>query len=733
MPRIRLSKLAVLSFFLFSTLSVLAAVGQDAAEEKPAEVDPIHPDRLLVTGAVDLHLPAFGDDDLAGVRIADLLEGLPHVPGEDPPAANREFSGPDATAKKWASKSARNGSLALDRPKDQAAVRWLAFYLTTDRWVKVSLNVSGEHPVIGSLDGADLSLTKKDGDDSEPTRHEGDLKLAIGKHLIVLRTLADPEVEGDWKLGVSVTADDEAKLAALEFSVDPKRPADIRTILDAPRIASASLSPDGTLAALRLGEYRNGKDREQWLEIRDTRDGRLVRLWRGSQAPGRVAWHPQGRTLTWQTDHEDKATVHVFDLDDGRDRRRAGRRGAPGPLGLGAGRPLAAVRDQPRTRGRRAQGQAGAHPADRQPWWRDRSHLMQVFVPGGVTRRLTAGPVSPDGWELSARRQQPALLPERTGPHHAALQHQRAVAAGPGPPWRPSTILADPWIGGATWSPDGKTLCLQGSPSAFDGLGRNLPDGRAGQRLRRPAVPVRPGQGAARRGRDPRPCTPDVSGVDWSPADGHIYAEATDTQYDERLPARSPDAGTGSRSTTGLEVTDQLALARDAAAGRGARHQRHDPQPAHRRGPEARTARGCCWTRAPTPTGTSSSARSRTGWPPCPTGMTLDGFVYYPPDFDPARKYPVIVYYYGGTSPITRDFGGRYPKNIWAGQGYVVYVPNPSGATGYGQEFAARHVNDWGQPDRRRGDRGHPRLPGRAPVRRPDSAWAASAPPTAAS
>ncbi len=80
-----------------------------------------------------------------------------------------------------------------------------------------------------------------------------------------------------------------------------------------------------------------------------------------------------------------------------------------------------------------------------------------------------------------------------------------------------------------------------------------------------------------------------------------------------------------------------------------------------------------------------------------PSGEDLDGFIYYPPGFDPGRKYPVIVYYYGGTSPVTRDFGGRYPKNIWAGQGYVVYVPEPSGATGYGQEFAARHVNDWGQ------------------------------------
>ena len=41
--------------------------------------------------------------------------------------------------------------------------------------------------------------------------------------------------------------------------------------------------------------------------------------------------------------------------------------------------------------------------------------------------------------------------------------------------------------------------------------------------------------------------------------------------------------------------------------------------------------------------------------------------------------------------------GGRYPKNLWAAHGYVVYVLQPSGATGFGQEFSAMHVNDWGK------------------------------------
>ena len=38
----------------------------------------------------------------------------------------------------------------------------------------------------------------------------------------------------------------------------------------------------------------------------------------------------------------------------------------------------------------------------------------------------------------------------------------------------------------------------------------------------------------------------------------------------------------------------------------------------------------------------------------------MRGRVYFPHDFDPQRKYPAIVYYYGGTSPVTREFGGHH-------------------------------------------------------------------------
>ncbi|RUO35246.1 alpha/beta hydrolase family protein [Aliidiomarina sanyensis] len=78
-------------------------------------------------------------------------------------------------------------------------------------------------------------------------------------------------------------------------------------------------------------------------------------------------------------------------------------------------------------------------------------------------------------------------------------------------------------------------------------------------------------------------------------------------------------------------------------------------------------------------------------------GDTIEGRVYYPPNFDESSTYPALVYYYGGTTPVQRAFTGRYPFNQWAAQGYIVYVLQPTGTIGYGQDFSARHVNAWGE------------------------------------
>ncbi|MCM1079921.1 MAG: prolyl oligopeptidase family serine peptidase [Bacteroidales bacterium] len=80
-------------------------------------------------------------------------------------------------------------------------------------------------------------------------------------------------------------------------------------------------------------------------------------------------------------------------------------------------------------------------------------------------------------------------------------------------------------------------------------------------------------------------------------------------------------------------------------------------------------------------------------------GYDVTGFYFLPADFDESKKYPVIVHYYGGCSPTSRRFGNgsHYPAHYWNSLGYIVFIVNPSGATGFGQEWAARHVNTMGE------------------------------------
>jgi len=68
-------------------------------------------------------------------------------------------------------------------------------------------------------------------------------------------------------------------------------------------------------------------------------------------------------------------------------------------------------------------------------------------------------------------------------------------------------------------------------------------------------------------------------------------------------------------------------------------------------------------------------------------GKTIEAWVQKPPDFDPSKKYPLILNIHGG--PHTA-YGYVFDHEFqWmAAKGYVVLYPNPRGSTSYGQDFA---------------------------------------------
>ncbi len=78
-------------------------------------------------------------------------------------------------------------------------------------------------------------------------------------------------------------------------------------------------------------------------------------------------------------------------------------------------------------------------------------------------------------------------------------------------------------------------------------------------------------------------------------------------------------------------------------------------------------------------------------------GTDLQGWIMFPPNFDPNKKYPSILEIHGG--PWTQ-YGKFFMHefNYFASNGYIVYFSNPRGGRGYGEEHSKAIWGDWGEP-----------------------------------
>jgi dipeptidyl aminopeptidase/acylaminoacyl peptidase len=81
-------------------------------------------------------------------------------------------------------------------------------------------------------------------------------------------------------------------------------------------------------------------------------------------------------------------------------------------------------------------------------------------------------------------------------------------------------------------------------------------------------------------------------------------------------------------------------------------------------------------------------------------GVQVHGWLLRPPGFNPASKYPAIVEVHGGPHGMYGT-GFFHEMQVLAARGYVVLMTNPRGSTGYGQEWVAGTLSDWGGADYR--------------------------------
>ena len=83
--------------------------------------------------------------------------------------------------------------------------------------------------------------------------------------------------------------------------------------------------------------------------------------------------------------------------------------------------------------------------------------------------------------------------------------------------------------------------------------------------------------------------------------------------------------------------------------------------------------------------------------------FTVQGWLVLPKDYDPARKYPMVVWVHGGPAWATSpSWPGTFDNaTLLANEGYFVFYPNPRGSTGQGEAFMRANVKDLGYGDLR--------------------------------
>lgn len=331
-------------------------------------------------------------------------------------------------------------------------------------------------------------------------------------------------------------------------------------------------------------------------------------------------------------------------------------------------------------------------PDDRQPGWRNRTYVAKYDLKSGLMQPLTFGYRNAWVSDISADGREALLMvsTHRMGKRPTTLF---SVYRMDMQTLEVDTLVEDDgFISHALFAPDARQVLIQGSPEALGGVGMNVEKGQTPSMIDSQLFLMN----VADRKVTPltRTFNPSVRSVQWNLSDGQIYftAENRDCYSLYRL---DPSSG----KIALLDVPEEMVLAFSLADkapvmafyGESAANSHRiytmnlKKQKAElREDLSEKLLKGIRLGRCEDWNFVSSR------------GDTIYGRYYLPPYFDESKKYPMIVYYYGGCSPTSRNFDTLYPFHAYAAQGYVVYVVQPSGATGFGQRFSARHVNTFG-------------------------------------
>lgn len=581
------------------------------------------------------------------------------------------------------------GNLTLVKATERPLLHTFSTRIRANRFskgkLKLTTNARGEIMVNGN------SVAKKVTSDSIATEVAGDITLnPEADNEVQVKILSMPEDGAAPEFKVEYIPEDKFKEIAMEEGADISRRFSTLGTMTGERVTKTSISPDGKYIIVYYSERFSKQDSESHAELIETQTGKTITADLNSSAN----WMPKGSKIYYTSKGISGYTLYTMDVPSMKSEIIA--RNVPNASFFFTPDMHYVIYNQ-YVEGEKENGPTRRlrNPDDRIPGDRDRYYITRYDLTSGVETPLTYGGASTYINDITHDGKYLLYSTSTFIPSEYPMYFNDFIQMDLTTLKTDTIFRHDGYINSAVYSPDAKQLFLCGAAQAFDGI-------------------------AAEVGNHPIPNEYDIQGyiytiadkkvipvtknfkpsldnrVVWNPTDGNIYFRANEG-FGINLYRLNPKNLEISKLTTETQVVYGFSIGDDESnwltytggdfyntgiayllnLKTGKSRLIADPMKSELADVEFGKMEEWNFTAS--------------------DGTEINGYVCLPPDFDPSKKYPLIVYYYGGTSPSLASITTPYSPQVFASRDYVVYILNPSGTYGYGQEFSARHVNAWGK------------------------------------
>ena len=470
-------------------------------------------------------------------------------------------------------------------------------------------------------------------------------------------------------------------------------------------VGDPQISPDGKSIAFVVTEYQfpEGESNAD-IYVVDIEGGQPRRLTYSTNADYHPRWSPDGKTLMFVSTRKDGPQVWLLPVNGGEPRQLTTiSSGVADPIWSPDGRrivfatevfPEYGADDTLNRRDSQAmeEGPIQAHMADRllyRHWtsWADgkRTHTFVIDVESGDVRDLTPGDFNAPRFSLGGRGY--AISPDGK---------ELCVVSNHDPdPW--SSTNADLWV---VPLDGGEMKNITDGNEAYDGDPLYSPDGRTIAFLKQ-AIPRYEADRFRialydRKTETIRTTTQDfdnwVSDFAWTPDSRFLFFTAGVKGH---VPLYRVDVKSGKiMLVVDAKTIDSFSLSSDGKWIALTRRSVGEPTELFRVDTNGKTIKKLSFLNAPVQEEVDIRPAEEM-WVEGGEGAQIQVFIVKPHDFDPEKKYPLILNVHGGPQMMWAD-AFRSDWQVYPGAGYVVAFPNPHGSTGYGQDFTAQISSDWG-------------------------------------